>query len=592
MSFNRNYGNMNNPNMNKTNMNNPNMKKKKEEEKKKKSNKSSKFKLNIFYKIPEFSGTNGGQNKDGYYTYIENKDVGEYQIIQVGDKIQYNNVKHPNHLKKGIVRKYNTRAEFEIIFNDPPFLYEKDSKTGTRYKTNKKIKIIKNVKFEHLKKIESSKNSLFINQAVKHAGIKDKYNLREFFEMPIKDNSAEYSNETILLYRTLLFLFSIDITDEDNGNEAKKINDKIDGLMKTEGTFAEIQINKQIHDKIKKNKKMVELDILDFIKTFNIWDKSKFTEQLEKEENFNKEGEDRRMTPDGKQEEDATLANAYSFFEKLLGKFNKTSRGNKAYTVKDLGILDKKQYYTFLQNLKTKKTEIMEKKFLTYQDVLEKKIKDKIKRIFFKGKQIYPTEVKYKYSGIDDDTYKDINKLVKPSENMKFIISEKPEIKKDLIQDNDFKKENDKTEKIKKIFIIEKIPDETSEGIISVFLNLTLESEKIIEDDEESIKKPSSVSLFKIAANMIKNIQKNLKCDNAKKEFKKDYNDIYEIFKNKLGSHEFKAPYVGNTNSKTEKDSDAEKTIATVIPINKNVSFIKRQVVKGGKRKNRTLKKR
>ena len=173
---------------------------------------------------------------------------------------------------------------------------------------------------------------------------------------------------------------------------------------------------------------------------------------------------------------------------------------------------------------------------------------------------------------------------------MKFIISEKPEIKKDLIQDNDFKKENDKTEKIKKIFIIEKIPDETSEGIISVFLNLTLESEKIIEDDdeiEESIKKPSSVSLFKIAANMIKNIQKNLKCDNAKKEFKKDYNDIYEIFKNKLGSHEFKAPYVGDTNSKTENVS---KTIAYVIPVSKNVSIIRRRVAKGGKRKNRTLK--
>ena len=82
-------------------------------------------------------------------------------------------------------------AEFEIIFNDPPFLYEKDSKTGIRYKTNKKIKIIENVKFEHLKKIESSKNSLFINQAVKHAGIKDKYNLREF----TKDNLINFRND-------------------------------------------------------------------------------------------------------------------------------------------------------------------------------------------------------------------------------------------------------------------------------------------------------------------------------------------------------------------------------------------------------------
>ena len=440
MNFNR-----NNPNMNNPNMNNPN---------KNISSKGNTFKLNIFYKIPEFAGSNGGPNKDGYYNYIELKEVGDYQFINVGDKIQYNNLKHPNHLKKGIVRKYNRRAEFEIIFNDPPFLYEKDSKTGTRYKTNKKIKIIENVKFEHLKKNESNKSSLFINQAVKHAGIKDKFNLRDFFETPIKDISEEYSNETILLYRTLLFLFSIEITNNEKNEDVESIKKSISELKKNGENTTDTLIYEQIYDRLQKihkgKKDILNLDILDFIKTFNIWDKSKFTEQLEKEEKFNKEGGERQKAP--KDDGDAILANAYSFFEKLLEIFKKkTGRGFIPYKVKDLGIFNRKQYYTFLQNLKGKKSEIMAKKFLTYQDVLEKKIKEKVKRIFLKGKRIYPIEVKYKYAGNDEDYYQDINKLVKPSENVKFIISEEPEMKKDLIQDNDFKKNEDgNTEKIKK----------------------------------------------------------------------------------------------------------------------------------------------
>ena len=591
--MNINNTNINNTNMNNTNMNNTN----RNNQNKNNSSKASTFKLNIFYKIPEFTGSNGGPNKDGYYSYVERKEVGDYQFINVGDKIQYNNLKHPNHLKNGIVRKYNRRAEFEIIFNDPPFLYEKDSKTGTRYKTNKKIKIIENVKFEHLKKNESNKSSLFINQAVKHAGIKDKFNLRDFFETPIKDISEEYSNETILLYRTLLFLFSIEITNNEKDKDVESIEKSISELKKKGENTTDRLIYEQIHDRLQKvsgKKEILNLDILDFIKTFHIWNKSKFTEQLEKEEKFNKEGGERQkvLGDDG----DAILANAYSFFEKLLDIFKKkTGRGFIPYKVKDLGIFNRKQYYTFLQNLKVKKSEIIAKKFLTYQDVLEKKIKEKVKRIFLKGKRIYPTEVKYKYAGNDEDSYQDINKLVKPSENVKFIISEEPEMKKDLIQDNDFKKNEDGTiEKIKKNFIIKKIPDTGSEGAIDIFINLKLESETIIDDDdevEESMKQPSSVSLFKIAANMVKNIQKNLDCNNAKKEFKKDADDIYDIFKNKLGSHEFKEPYVGTINSPVVKEH-SKKTIATMIPINKNVSFIKRQVVKGGKRRNRTLKKR
>ncbi len=571
-----------------------------------KSLKTDTFKLNIYYKIPDYAGTNGGSNNDGYYLYIERKDISEFQFIDVGDKVQYNNPTHPNHLKRGVVRKYNRNAEFEIIFNDPPFLYEIDKKTGNKYKTNKKIKIIDNVKFRNLKKLTSSKSSLTIKQAVIRGGIKKKYNLRDFFETPIKDPSEEYSNETLLLYRTLLFLFSINIKDESD-KSVEEIKQAIDNMTLVKNKDFQIfeQISNKLNDLIKlkyrsKNKKFFYLDIRDFLITFNLWSNETFVEKLEAEESFNERG--------GERKKNASLANAYSFFENLLQVFKKKKRGRSGrfsttsenanetykYNVIDLGITNKKQYYTFLQNLKKKKSEIMEKKFLTYQDVLEKKINEKIRRNFLKGDRFYPEEVKFKYSGIiENEDNKDINRLVKPSENMKFTIVSDPKIKKDLIQDNDFIEKDGKTEKFKKMFIIKKIPDQQNPGEIDIYIELDLDSEKIIDEEDEiedSIGKPSGVSLFKIASNMIKNIQKNLDCENVKKNIKKDADDIYDLLKSKLGSHEFKEPYVAKTSS-GEKNENTTRTIATVVPFNKNISFIKRQIKKGG-RKNRTLKKR
>ena len=564
---------------------------------KKKTKKSDTFKLNIFYKIPEYAGTTGGPNNDGYYLFTEKKEISEYQFIDVGDKIQYNNPEHPNHLKRGIVRRYNRDAEFEIIFNDPPFLFEIDKKSGKKFKTNKKIKIIEKVRFRNLKKLTSAKSSLTIKQAVLRGGIKKKYNLREFFETPIKDPSEEYSNETLLLYRTLLFLFDIQVTD-DSEKSVEEIKKTIVNMKKKEGKEFLIlsQISSKLDELLRRNYKkggnsnsdqIFYLDIKDFLITFNYWTKEMFTEKLEAEESFNQKKRERK--------ENATLANGYLFFENLVEVFKKRKGdGTLKYSVADLGITDKKQYYTFLQNLKKKKSEIMEKKFLTYQDVIEKKIKDKVRRLFIKKDRFYPEEVKYKYSGIEESGYKDINKLVRPSENMKFTLESEANIKFDLVQDNDFVEDGGKKEKIKKMFVIKKIPDEKEEGIIDIYIELVLDSEKIIEesdDIEESIKKPSSVSLFKIASNMVKNIRKNLDCDNARKNVKKDANDIYDLLKSKLGSQEFKEPYMAKTNSgNNENTNKISRTIATVVPVTKNVSFIKRQI-KGG-RKNRTLKKR
>merc|ERR1712166_932609 len=96
-----------------------------EADKQRKKNKNI-YNVKILYKIPKFAD----ENK---YEYSGEKTKNKYLQIFVNDKIQYFNEKHPNHLKKGIVRKW------EIIFNDPPFIYEKD-KNGKSYKTKKKNK--------------------------------------------------------------------------------------------------------------------------------------------------------------------------------------------------------------------------------------------------------------------------------------------------------------------------------------------------------------------------------------------------------------------------------------------------------------------
>ena len=95
----------------------------------------NKYIIKIFYKIIKFAG-------DKEFEYSGEKTKNKLTRIFVNDKIQYFNEKHPNHLKKGIVRKwdytYEPNVNFEIIFNDPPFIYEKNDKTGQLYKTKKK----------------------------------------------------------------------------------------------------------------------------------------------------------------------------------------------------------------------------------------------------------------------------------------------------------------------------------------------------------------------------------------------------------------------------------------------------------------------
>ena len=167
--------------------------KRKEEEKKRKNKRINyrekeieknrkKYIVKIFYTIPKFAG-------DKEYEYSGEKTKNKLTRIFVNDKIQYFNEKHPNHLKKGIVRKwdytYEPNVKFEIIFNDPPFIYEKNDKTGQLYKTKKKIKIIQNVPFKRLKKLEGLTD---FNIEVKNTRIlEQKYNLREGLKSEIRN---------------------------------------------------------------------------------------------------------------------------------------------------------------------------------------------------------------------------------------------------------------------------------------------------------------------------------------------------------------------------------------------------------------------
>ena len=97
------------------------------------------YKVKIEYQIPKFD--------EKKLLYIGKQD-NEYQQIEVGDTVRYFNEKHPNHKKKGIVRKHiksggtfsTPRVEFEIIFNDPPFIKEYNPITNQKEKTKKKLK--------------------------------------------------------------------------------------------------------------------------------------------------------------------------------------------------------------------------------------------------------------------------------------------------------------------------------------------------------------------------------------------------------------------------------------------------------------------
>ena len=107
-------------------------------------------------------------------------------MIYTRDTVLYINEQHPNHLK-AIVTQHSIigdKIKFVLLFNDPPFVWEINERTGDKLKTKKKIMIMQNVDYENLRKIGSSTNDewLFKNSKRNKKYCKHKIIYNIFFD--------------------------------------------------------------------------------------------------------------------------------------------------------------------------------------------------------------------------------------------------------------------------------------------------------------------------------------------------------------------------------------------------------------------------
>jgi len=590
------------------------IKRKEEREKKEKKKRSEigkeqtrknkiKYFVKIFYKIPKFAG-------EKEFEYSGEKTKNKLTRIFVNDKIQYFNEKHPNHLKKGIIRKWEYTSEpnvkFEVIFNDPPFIYEKNDKTGQLYKTKNKIKIIQNVPFRRLKKLEGLTN---FNIEVKNTSIlKDKFNLREGLKGEIRNKK----NFIVKFYEMIIFLKNIKLLDnpeyslEDNSNiteekmkEYGEINKKNEEIIKKE--FEKIMNNKQIiyeqfvntlkkgdvslSDAIKKMNKPV---FQDNVKFFNILFNRNKTDFLKTLENQNKD-KNRKIKE-----------SAYKFFDDMLKSFGKITTGKYNLTKKDFFINNDIDYYKFISGIMKKESEINNMKFISYEETFENKLKKFVKEKFIKNDQFYPKEVKIKYTNkttVDKkEFYNNPNKLVEPTDDKVFTIN-KYNFIDTLTQPNDYIEKNGEKIKKNKIFIIEKIAGDEP-GIIKIKLNIDLDIKDLLTTDE-LINESKSDSALRMIGDFFGNIGNNLNCDVSKRKFNENLNKISEKFKGAVTP-----PKLPEVNEKREEEEKI-KRISSIQKISPEISFIsgsfEKMKKKGGKKslkknikssRNKTMKNR
>ena len=421
---------------------------KKEEEKRKVQNEHKKeqknkikYNIKIFYKIPKFSG-------ETEFEYTGEKYKNKLERIYVGDKIQYFNEKHPNHLKKGVVNKWSSGGtynepyvKFEIIFNDPPFIYEKNNKTGQLYKTKKKIKIIQNASFKRLKKIEGFSNNFIEMNVMKQY---DDYNLRKGLEEKIKNKK----NSIVSFYKIILFLLNIDIDHTESTArdvQIETVTAALESLTPQQKSSLGLTVNNY--------KLQVILSIIDFNFLFKM-DKTPFLDILK--------------------EDTASKKNAYDFFENLVQYHLKKS---------DFNLNNDIDYYKFIMGIKKMEKEINEMKLISYEEDLENKIKEFVKKKFIKNEVFYPKKVKIRYKNkstiYKKEFYNNPSKLVEPTDNKVFTINKYDFFK--LTQLNDYTTENIQKSKI---FIIKKVPNEEGPGIIKIKLNIDLDINDLLTTNE------------------------------------------------------------------------------------------------------------
>lgn len=565
------------------------------------------YDLNIFYTLENFS------KPEKKYKYQGNK-KNKFSIIEVNDEIQYNNPNHPNHLKYGIVRKFNKQGgtpKFEIVFNDPPFIWEKNKKTGLTVKTNKKIKIIQNVKFKNLIK-KFNFNSIKMKLPISFSKIykQQKFNKRNAFQKPILDKKMTYSkqNNILLMYKTLLFLnklnlnYSFDSKNIPLFNKNFNIEDKLK-KNKNDTLFEKI-IKENLNDI--KNNTIVSIGnnivneqerIKQIKKNQNTWhllNINKFyylfsygENETENEKNFNSL---LRVENDNH-----IIEHAFNLFNDIL----------KIYGLKkdDFQLNNKIDIYKFYKNIIKKESDINKQKLFTFEDYIEIKINEIIEKEFIKNKIFYPEEVKVKYTNRtslenENNYFNNPNILVKPTDDKIFTI-DKYQIKK-IKNKNDISTEYGKEEEVEKIFRIKKIAEKNSTGIIEVLLNIQLNM-KDLKTKEEKINESVTDSAFRVFGDLLINASNKLNCEENNQEF---HNNLKEI--GKKFDKAFSVPKINTNEIENEETTTKQKlpivtqftpNLKTITNYNgghksiKNKSIKKNIIKKGGRKKSLKIRK-
>jgi len=572
-------------------------------EKEREKNKK-KYIVKIFYKIPKFAGENE-------YSYSGEKTKNKLIRINVNDKVQYFNETHPNHLKKGIIRKWEYTNEpnvkFEVIFNDPPFIYEKNNKTGQLYKTKKKIKIIENVPFKKLKKLEGLVD--FEIEITKTNILNNSFNLRNALKKEIENKK----NMIVKFYEMIIFLKKIKLIHNpeyslENTNITPKKREEYGNIQfendqTIKDAFEKIKIKKEfIYEQfIKLNKRLLpkknikevikameELPFLLSIKQFNILfnkDKTDFLKTLENQ-NIKKNK--------------TMKENAYKLFNDILKSFLKNTNGKYNLTKKDFFINNDIDYYKFINGVMKKESEINDMKFITYEEKFENEIKKFVKGKFVKNDEFYPEKVKIKYTNettIDKkEFYNNPDKLVEPTDDKVFTINQYNFIP--LTQPNDYiEKDGKKIEEKKKIFIIEKIAGDDP-GIIKIKLNIDLDVKNLLTNDE-LINEDKSDSALRMIGDFFGNIGNNLNCDVSRRNFNENLEKVGKLFKGAIASK----PEVNKVAHTDNPEVNKIKRISSIQKFTPEISVISssfEKIKKGGKSlkknikssRNRTLKKR
>lgn len=560
-------------------------KKIKEKEEKDKDNETKSYKLEILYTIEKFS------NPKKIYTYQGNK-KNTYSIIEVGDEVIYNNPKHPNHLKEGIVRKFNKQGglNFEIIFNDPPFLWEKNPKTEETFKTQNKIKIIQNVKFKNLRKKFNLKNiKIELPKTFSNEYKKLKFNKREIFNKPILGKKMKDAklNNILLFYKTLLFLNNLKLKydeskqgtplwDETNPQIEEKLNfgnnndtdNKNDNDTDNKNDIDEIIKNnlKNIMEPKNRDNSITKLK-LSINKFYYLFNKGNNENEIKK--NFDLLLRDEKDT-------DAIVEQAFAFFDRILLQYNLTRD--------DFQLNNKEKIYIFYRNIINEKEKINQQTFFKYQDLIENKIKETIEKEFINGSVFYPEEVKVKYTNYTSlenqaDFFNNPDKLVKPTDEKIFTIAGFSEnsIKK-IENNNDFEINKDgKEEKVEKIFRIKKIASELSPGIIEVLLNIKLNM-KDLKTKEELSSETTTSSAFRMVGDFLSNLRNKLDCEENKEEFYKNLKELGKKFDNAVS-----VPKI-NTDEEEKEETYKKIKIPIITQINPKLKKIT-QYIGGNKKK-------